>query len=292
MDISKDAGVRDAVRIAGSSAGPRVVMFSGVHGDEVSGIHALEKLFFDLYAGTRVLNRGSLMLVRANEYAMAQERRYVKHNLNRMFREDYGPEIDRSSYEFVRVQELKPLLKNCDYFFDFHSAPIAQEPFLVAEKQCVDFYSRLGIPRIISGWNKFSGGAIGGDAENYANAQGAISATLESGSHSDKGSNDVAYKAAVSLLSVLEMVEPAEKPARTPCDIFEMYAVVIKESDDFHYAGQVRNFQFVKANDVFAFQGGGPLRVREDSYLLIPMKPADTKTREEVCYLGRKAAQV
>ncbi len=181
MDISKDAGVRDAVRIAGSSAGPRVVMFSGVHGDEVSGIHALEKLFFDLYAGTRVLNRGSLMLVRANEYAMAQERRYVKHNLNRMFREDYGPEIDRSSYEFVRVQELKPLLKNCDYFFDFHSAPIAQEPFLVAEKQCVDFYSRLGIPRIISGWNKFSGGAIGGDAENYANAQGAISATLEFG---------------------------------------------------------------------------------------------------------------
>jgi hypothetical protein len=47
----------------------------------------------------------------------------------------------------------------------------------------------------------------------------------------------------------------------------------------------------VKANDVFAFQGGGPLRVREDSYLLIPMKPEDTKTREEVCYLGRKAAQ-
>ena len=120
VDISKDAGVRDAVRIAGRSAGPRVVMFSGVHGDEVSGIHALEKLFFDLYAGTRVLLRGSLMLVRANEYAMAQERRYVKHNLNRMFREDYGPEIDRSSYEFVRVQELKPLLKNCDYFFDFH----------------------------------------------------------------------------------------------------------------------------------------------------------------------------
>jgi len=102
----------------------------------------------------------------------------------------------------------------------------------------------------------------------------------------------VAYKAAVSLLSILEMVEPAEKPSRTRCDIFEMYAVVVKESDDFHYAGQVRNFQFVKANDVFAFQGGVPLRVREDSYLLIPMKPEDTKTREEVGYLGRKAAQV
>jgi hypothetical protein len=28
--------------------------------------------------------------------------------------------------------------------------------------------------------------------------------------------------------------------------------------------------------------------VREDSYLLIPMIPQDTKVREEVCYLGRK----
>ena len=55
MNIAKDAGVRNAVRIAGNAGGPRVVMFSGVHGDEVSGIHALEKLFFDLYAGTRVL---------------------------------------------------------------------------------------------------------------------------------------------------------------------------------------------------------------------------------------------
>jgi len=28
--------------------------------------------------------------------------------------------------------------------------------------------------------------------------------------------------------------------------------------------------------------------VSEDTYLLIPMKPEETKLREEVCYLGRK----
>src|SRR5690348_10622277 len=89
VNIAKDAHVRNAVRITGNAAGPRVVMFSGVHGDEVSGIHALEKLFFDLYAGTRVLQRGSLVLVRVNEYAMTRVRRYVQHNVNRMFREEY-----------------------------------------------------------------------------------------------------------------------------------------------------------------------------------------------------------
>ena len=87
------------------------------------------------------------------------------------------------------------------------------------------------------------------------------------------------------------MIEPAEKPSQTQCDIFEMYDVVLKEADDFHYAGQVRNFQFVKANNAFAFEGGAPRRVSKDSYLLIPMKPEDTKVHEEVCYLGRKLAQ-
>ncbi|HEV8407744.1 MAG TPA: hypothetical protein VGQ34_07380, partial [Sphingomicrobium sp.] len=63
VNIAKDAHVRNVVRITGDAAGPRVVMFSGTHGDEVSGIHALEKLFFDLYAGTRALQCGSLVLV-------------------------------------------------------------------------------------------------------------------------------------------------------------------------------------------------------------------------------------
>jgi hypothetical protein len=30
------------------------------------------------------------------------------------------------------------------------------------------------------------------------------------------------------------------------------------------------------------------MTVREDTYLLIPMKPEDTRVREEVCYLGRR----
>ncbi len=200
--------------------GPHVVMFCGIHGDEVSGIHAIEKVLFDFFGGTRTLSRGSLTLARANEQAIAAERRYVKHNMNRMFREDYGSEIDKNSYEFRRTQELKTVLEGCDYFLDFHSAPIADVPFLVAEQKAVAFYRKLGISRIMTGWSKFSSGAIGGDTENYANARGAMSATLESGSHFDKASNDVAYAAAISLLSLLEMIESDEKPTTAQADVF------------------------------------------------------------------------
>ena len=288
MVIEKDKGISNVVRISGDRAGPRVVFFSGVHGDEVSGVHALEKLFFDFFVGTRELQQGSLTLVRGNEQALAVERRYVKHNLNRLFRESYGPEIDKSSYEFKRAQELKTILEDCDYFFDLHSAPLAEDPFIVAERGAVDFFAKLGIPRIMTGWSKFSAGAIGGDAENYANAHGAKSATLESGSHFEKRSNDIAYQSVVSVLSLLGMIAAPKIPAVGPLEIVDVYAVILKEFADFRYSGNATNFQIIGKGQSFASQDGKPLTVTEDTYLLIPMKPEQTRIGEEVCYLGRK----
>jgi succinylglutamate desuccinylase len=288
MKMAKDPAIPGVVRITGDAAGPRVVMFSGVHGDEISGIHAVEKLFFDFFTGARTLLEGSLTLARGNANAIAAERRYLKYNLNRMYKDEYGPDIDRSEYEYRRAQELKSILRDCDYFLDLHSAPIAQEPFLIAERHAIGFFSKLGLPHIIMGWNKFSGGTTGGDGENYANAHGAKAATLESGSHFEKRSNDVAYRTVITMLSLLGMIEPVPGEKHAEAEIIDMYAVVTKEADDFRYAGEVRNFQRFARGEAFAFQGGKPMTVAEDTILLIPMKPEETKVHEEVCYLGRR----
>jgi len=288
MKISRHTDIQGVVSIASDVAGPRVVMFGGIHGDEVSGVHAIEKLFFDFFGGKRRLLRGSLILARGNESALAVQRRYIKHNLNRMFRPEYGPEIDKASYEYSRAQELKPLLEHCDYFLDMHSAPTAQEPFLVVEAAAADFYAQLGISHLMTGWSKFSSGSTGVDAENYANSHGAKAATLESGCHFEKASIDVANKAALSFLSILEMIEPNEQPSPVPVERYDVYKVVTKDFEDFRYAGEVQNFQLFKKGEAFAFQNGRPMILAEDTHLLIPMTPADTKIGEEVCYLGRK----
>jgi len=67
MDIYTDENIPSVVRVKEDARGPRVVLFSGVHGDEVSGVHAVEKLLFDFFSRTRILRQGSLTLVRANE---------------------------------------------------------------------------------------------------------------------------------------------------------------------------------------------------------------------------------
>ena len=88
MKMAKDPAIPGVVRITGDAAGPGVVMFSGVHGDEISGIHAVEKLFFDFFTGARTLLEGSLTLARGNANAIAAERRYLKYNLNRMYKDE------------------------------------------------------------------------------------------------------------------------------------------------------------------------------------------------------------
>jgi succinylglutamate desuccinylase len=287
MVVERDPSVDGVARVVGDADGPRVVFFSGIHGNEVSGVHAIEKLLFDFFAGVRVLKRGILTLVRANEQALAAERRYIKLNMNRLFREAYDDGVDRTCYEFLRTQQLKPLLEACDYFLDFHSAPSAQAPFLVAERKAVDFYSKLGIGQIITGWSKFSAGSIGGDTENFAGSHGAIAATLESGSHFDRSAIDVSCRTAIAVLQLLDMIEPASPEPVVEPTIVDMYAVVTKDFADFRYAGEVTNFRPLENGEVYAYQNGRPLTVAEDSYLLIPMKPEETRIGEEVGYLGR-----
>jgi hypothetical protein len=175
MKIAKDPRIPGVVRVSAELPGPRAVIFAGIHGDEVSGLHAVEKLVYDLLCGDRTLLRGTLTLARGNAEAFVAQRRYIKLNMNRLFKDEYEPSIDKTAYEFKRAQELKSILRECDYFFDFHSAPIAQEPFLVAEGKSLKFFTGLGLPRIITGWSKFASGPTGGDAETYASMQAPVS---------------------------------------------------------------------------------------------------------------------
>jgi succinylglutamate desuccinylase len=104
MVIDRHPSIDGVVCLAGELDGPRVVFFSGIDGNEVSGVHAVERLLFDFFGGSRVLQRGSLTLVRANEQALAAEQRYLKLNMNRLFRDGYDDGVDKTCYEFVRTQ--------------------------------------------------------------------------------------------------------------------------------------------------------------------------------------------
>src|ERR1700722_11849295 len=103
MKIETISGVKGAIKIKSETDGPRVVMFGGTHGDEMSGVKAVEKLQSDFDTDALSLLKGSLVLVHANEEAIMQKKRYLKYNLNRMYKDSYPSDIDTDAYEYKRA---------------------------------------------------------------------------------------------------------------------------------------------------------------------------------------------
>ena len=275
-----------AMRIEGKYEGPRIVIFAGEHSDEPCGAYAIEKLFYDFSMGARELLKGTLTLVRANEVALAENKRYVVHNLNRLYKDTNAESTDMSSYEYLRAQELKPLLRECNYFLTLHSAPIADEPFLVVEERHVEAFRPMGIRKFVTGWGAFD--VLGGDSEGYANTYGAVACTLEAGNHTDMTGISVAYSAVLSMLTHWGMIADELPQSSGRPEIFRIYEVIIKR-EPFSWMGSARrNFDFIRRGEFVCMNGKEYLQTEEDAYLLMPSPAEKQRVGEEIGYLARK----
>lgn len=84
----REAGIVEFVPDAGASAS--VVLSAGVHGDETAPIEVLDRLAADLVSGAQPL-AVRLLIVLANPAAMRAQRRYLDHDMNRLFGAVPGP---------------------------------------------------------------------------------------------------------------------------------------------------------------------------------------------------------
>lgn len=78
-----DEGVH-MIRGKGASGAVPLILSCGVHGDELTPVPVVESLLADLQA-RRLLPLHPCLLIFANPPALAERRRYLKHNLNRLF---------------------------------------------------------------------------------------------------------------------------------------------------------------------------------------------------------------
>ena len=120
---------------AGPSPGPHVVIFGGVHGNEVTGSMLVEELRRDMEAGRVALAAGTLTLALGNPRAIASSTRGSEPHadLNRSFTPVVLSAPDRADahYEHRRARELAPLLAAADILVDLHATNKPSQPFLV-----------------------------------------------------------------------------------------------------------------------------------------------------------------
>lgn len=103
---------------------PSVAIVAGIHGDEPSGVDAVERL---MEAAPPV--ERPVLLVVVNERAIEAGVRYVDTDLNRAFPGD--PSLD--THEEQLAHELATVLEGCTAL-SLHSTQSHPEPFLVADR--------------------------------------------------------------------------------------------------------------------------------------------------------------
>ncbi len=294
-----------SLRFTAAQPGPRLIVLGAVHGNERAGTIALRRLAGELERGERTLVRGALTLVPiTNPKAYSQNTRNGDRNLNRRLRPTALP----VEFEDHVANWLCPLLSEHDGLLDLHSfmapgepfALVGSEteldgvtPFLHAERE-VALAQRLGVNRCVDGWlptydrgvaRRLARPLPGAPAATldteyaigtteYMRSRGGWAMTLECGQHEDPAGPEVGYRAVVSLLAELGMID-APRPAPRPLEGLRLTEVIDREHAEDAFERDWKSFDPVRAGEVIARRASGEvLTAPQDGWIVFPAKAA------------------
>lgn len=293
----------DFLRIHGYATlqpGPRLIVLGGVHGDETCGTAGIERIVAGLDAGSLQLLRGQLSLVPvANPLARRRLRREGERNLNRLFRPT-APDAEPADYEARITDLLCPLLDRHEVLLDLHSFQSEGEAFAMIgprdNQGTLEPFARafeegqlalhLGTPRVVEGWlDIYAAGlaqrgqaadeaalAFGWGTNEYMRSRGGYGVTLECGQHEDPAAPEVAYRAILSALRLLGMIEPdpAAPPPVSP-ELLRLVSVTDRLHEEDQFVREWATFDRVARGEPIGLrEDGSVLHAERDGFIVFP----------------------
>lgn len=306
-----------SVRYTGRAPGARLIVTAAVHGNEVCGTLALQRLMAELDSGALVLARGALTLVPiTNPLAYALGRRAGDRNLNRAL----APSGLPGAFEDHVANWLCPLLAQHEVLLDLHSfqsgaqafvmvGPLDNagtiEPFAHAAQEEA-LVRHLGVQRAVDGWlatyargvarrREQAGAALasldlnpayGVGTTEYMRSTGGWALTLECGQHTDPASADVAYAALRNTLAHLGLTDEPAPAEVAPMEALSLVAVVDKHHADDRFSRAWQSFDALKAGELIGTRADGELlHAPADGWIVFPNVKAEA--RQEWFYLAQ-----
>ena len=315
-----------SVSYAGLEPGVRLIVLGAVHGNEVCGKQAIERVIADIDAGRIVIRRGQLTLVPVtNPLAHRKNQRSGDRNLNR----NLCPTDNPVDFEDHVANWLCPQLAAHEVLLDLHSFHTGGSPFAALGPEnnagALEPFSqagleeslarRLGVSRFMDGWldtyargvarrvksmarNGASAGSravalntdprYGVGTTEYMRSVGGCSITLECGQHSDPSAPEVAYRAILNSLTWLGLADlPRPQPVAT-MEALRLYEVIDKADDADAFARNWSSFDRLKQGDLIGKRKDGSTVVaEEDGYIVFPNPAA--MAGQEWFYLARSS---
>lgn len=295
--LAQETDTKDIPRLLGSYGGqvpgPLVICIGGLHGNEPAGIYAARQVLQTLRA-EQLPFRGEFVALAGNRAALAQGRRYVEQDLNRLWfadrvtalrqqvqPKDANPEDEEQRDLLMSIERTLARRRGPVIFLDLHTTSAAGPPFAVIGDTLLNRQLALSFPAsVILGLEEYLEGTI----LNYMNDCGYIAVGFEGGQNESLSSVDNHQAVIWMTLRTAGCLHHADVPQtfllahkaalRTrnfPRVLEVRYRHAIHSEDEFVMEPGYTNFQEVRRGQLLAHDCRGDIRAREDGYILMPL---------------------
>jgi len=290
-ELNKRIYKRKIGELGGVNDGPVLIFVGGMHGNEPSGVRALEEIF-EQNKDYNDHFHGKAYALSANLEALRKSQRYIKSDLNRMWHESQIEKIDNGDYDnnikhpdvIQQVElysEIKTILKKEKgpfIFFDLHTTSAPSVPFILINDTLNNRKLAEKYPlRVILGIEEY----LDGPMLSYINDQGYASLGFEAGQHDDPSSFEI-HKSFIIQSFLLtgfmkdkdryqEMIRSRRKLPYAHSFFEIRHRYNIKENEEFKMLEGYVNFSKIEENQLLAKNELGDINSLESGYLFMPL---------------------
>ena len=275
-------------KINGSLSGPTIVFFGGIHGNETSGIFALQEVLKGI--NSNYLN-GAVYAISGNLKALEKNQRYLDEDLNRLWTKDKIQIIKNKAVLNADETELLELLDILEsilktnqppfYFIDLHTTSSKSLPFITINDALINrkFAKHFPVP-IVLGIEEY----LNGPLLSYINELGYVSLGFESGQHDTKSAiiNHIAFiNLALVFSGILKMDEVVDyskfywqlkNKSKQTFDVFEVvYLYKIQQYDSFMMLNRFKSFQKITKGTKLAIHNRFEVTSRYNGSIFMPL---------------------
>jgi len=287
---------RVLAELRGGAPGPCVICMTSMHGNEPSGLRAFERVLQAINADRRRSMRGDLIGLVGNRAALAKKRRFISHDLNRVWTNAHidrvramdNAELAASAIEDREqrgiIETLERVLSTArgeTYFIDLHTTSAKSRPFvLIGDTLRNRRFARAFPVPIILGLEEQLDGAI----TEWINSRGHITIGFESGQHDDPiaiDRHEAGIWLALAAAGVLDANEiphfdAARAALREAAEGLPAFIEVrarhgITPDSQFLMRPGYENLAPIRRGERLATDRGGDIRAHEDGRILLPL---------------------
>ena len=273
------------------SESPHLLVSGAIHGDEICGPLAIERLRQQIESGSLYLQNGCLTLIPiCNPEAHRRNVRYIDKNLNRVFCKHSKP----TCYEERLANLLLPYFDQADYLLDIHSFDAVGDPFIFqdhSDPKDKAFAEALGVSPIFTNWVEMYH-ELKSDAScttDYVHANGIPGLTLECGQHRDPHAPEVGYQAIQRALVYLKMADLSLQPQASSPRRVRMQSVHFRRHEKDRFAKDWKHLTPVQSGELIAtYEDGTQIAAPKDGFVVLPK--ATARVGDEWVYFGTPEA--